>query len=291
MRVRLASIVQIYVRIGPLGRQAEPNLIGRKHCEPTKDASMRTAFFSKPSIHAMARVSGFAYLAYSILGIFITMGPSDQIWGEVTAASLSAYSTTDVLLYRTGLLAETGMYLFVMISAAAMYSYLRHVGPGLAAIGGYCRLAESIIGAAFIIFAYAALAILTRPELIAGLPDETRYALIKFFLHLKGYSIFFLLIIMSAGALSYYVLFFKSRFIPRWLSAWGIFTYATVGLGAVTIILFPAMTRWIMFVFLPGSAFEFAVGFWLLFRGIDMPAWDQIQSETPKKASGEKLTT
>lgn len=252
---------------------------------------MRTAFFSKPSIHAMARVSGFAYLAYSILGIFITMGPSDQIWGEVTAASLSAYSTTDVLLYRTGLLAETGMYLFVMISAAAMYSYLRHVGPGLAAIGGYCRLAESIIGAAFIIFAYAALAILTRPELIAGLPDETRYALIKFFLHLKGYSIFFLLIIMSAGALSYYVLFFKSRFIPRWLSAWGIFTYATVGLGAVTIILFPAMTRWIMFVFLPGSAFEFAVGFWLLFRGIDMPAWDQIQSETPKKASGEKLTT
>lgn len=150
---------------------------------------------------------------------------------------------------------------------------------------------KRIIGAAFIIFAYAALAVLSRPELVADMSDETRYALLSLFRHLKGYSIYFLLIIMSAGALSYYVLFFKSRFIPRWLSAWGIFTYAAVGLGAVTIILFPAMTRWIMFVFLPGAAFEFVVGFWLLFRGIDMPAWDRIQSETPMKASGEKLTT
>lgn len=252
---------------------------------------MQTAFFGKPSVQAMARVSGFAYLAYSILGLFITLGPTQHIWSEITASTMTAYSSSDVFLFRTGLLAETDMYLFVIVSAAAMYSYLRHVGPGLAVIGGYCRLAESIIGAAFIIFAYAALAVLTRPELIADMSDETRYALLRLFRHLKGYSIYFLLIIMSAGALSYYVLFFKSRFIPRWLSAWGIFTYAVVGLGAVMIVLFPAMTRWVMFVFLPGAAFEFVVGFWLLFRGIDMPAWDQIQSETPEKASGEKLTT
>lgn len=250
---------------------------------------MKTAFFSKPSVHAMARVSGFAYLAYSIFGIFITMGPSNQIWDEVTAASLSSYSTTDVLLYRTGLLAETGMYLFVIISAAAMYTYLRHVGPGLAAIGGYCRLAESIIGTAFIIFAYAALAILTRPDLIADLPDETRYALINFFLHLKGYSIFFLLIIMSAGALMYYILFFKSRFIPRWLSVWGFFTYALVGMGSIAIILFPALTQWIMYIFLPGSLFEFVAGFWLLFGGINTSAWDQIQRESPKETQDEQL--
>lgn len=252
---------------------------------------MQTAFFSKPSLQAMARVSGFAYLAYSILGLFITLGPTHNIWSEITASTMTAYSGSDVFLFRTGLLAEIGMYLFVIVSAAAMYSYLRHVGPGLAVIGGYCRLAESIIGAAFVIFAYAALAILTRPDLIADLSDETRYALLYFFRHLKGYSIYFLLIIMSAGALCYYVLFFRSRFIPRWLSVWGIFTYAVVGLGAIAVILFPAMTRWIMILFVPGAAFEFVVGLWLLFRGIDTSAWDQIQSETANQASGEKMTT
>jgi len=106
---------------------------------------------------------------------------------------------------------------------------------------------------------------------------------------LKGYSIFFLLIIMSAGALMYYILFFKSRFIPRWLSVWGIFTYAVVGMGSIAIILFPALTQWIMYIFLPGALFEFVVGFWLLFGGINTFAWDQIQRETAKATREEHL--
>ena len=71
----------------------------------------------------------------------------------------------------------------------------------------------------------------------------------------------------------FFSLFFRSRFIPRWLSVWGVFTYLVIGSVAATVILYPALEEKIMLFFLPGALFEWVAAFWLLFAGINTKHW------------------
>ena len=93
-----------------------------------------------------------------------------------------------------------------------------------------------------------------------------------------GSAIYFLLIPMAVGGLLFFALFFRARFIPRWLSAWGMLTYTVIGSLAASIVLFPGLTEHVMLFFIPGALFEWVVAFWLLFAGINTRRWEQQRS-------------
>ncbi|MEO1252299.1 MAG: DUF4386 domain-containing protein [Pseudomonadota bacterium] len=214
----------------------------------------------------MARVAGFSYIMYSAAGMYITFGPvpafSPFANGDAPSAELE-------FLFRTGFAAETLLYTFVGVSAAAMYVVLRVVSPGAAIIGAFCRLVEAAMGATFIILKYAAFAAITNRDLLTEFSDTERGALMAFFAHVHGAAIFFLLIPMAVGGVLFFALFFRSRFIPRWLSVWGMLTYAIIGCVAASVLLFPDVRNSIMLFFLPGALFEGVVALWLLFAGIN----------------------
>ena len=76
-------------------------------------------------------------------------------------------------------------------------------------------------------------------EVLTTFSDAERSALMGLFGHLSGSALFFLLIPMAFGGVLFFSLFFRSRFIPRWLAAWGVMTYAIIGCVAATVLLFP----------------------------------------------------
>ena len=67
------------------------------------------------------------------------------------------------------------------------------------------------------------------------------------------------------GAILFYVLLYKSKAVPRWLSLWGLITVVPVLAGTLTA-LFDVHLPFIFF--LPYFPFEFVIGIWILVKGI-----------------------
>jgi hypothetical protein len=80
------------------------------------------------------------------------------------------------------------------------------------------------------------------------------------------------------GGLLWYYLFYKSRYIPRVISLWGLLAVSVALVGIVLQLLSYDVS---IFVYLPILPFELTVGGWLMFRGIK----DQPQDEHARASS------
>jgi len=67
------------------------------------------------------------------------------------------------------------------------------------------------------------------------------------------------------GAILFYILLYRSKAIPRWLSLWGLITVLPVLAGTLTAI-FDVHLPFIFF--LPYFPFELFIGIWILVKGI-----------------------
>lgn len=217
---------------------------------------------TRNQIQAMARLAGLSYVVYVALGLYISFGPAGQIWKTGVSAQTDFF-------FRTGLVAEMALYIFVVLSAAAMYSVLREVDRNTAFVAASCRIIEGAMGACFLLLKYAAFVALTRDDLAGGLTGADRQGLMMLFKHIHGAGLYFLITVMGVGGGIYFWLFYRSRLIPRGLAGWGIFTYVLMIVIGAAVILFPLLKQWVMIVFLPGAGFELLAGLWLLFAGVD----------------------
>ena len=67
-------------------------------------------------------------------------------------------------------------------------------------------------------------------------------------------------------------LWFKSRYIPRWLGALGMFSPLLVAIVTLAIMVFPDLAAVVIPVyFAPIFIFEVTLGLWLLIKGIQAP--------------------
>jgi hypothetical protein len=222
---------------------------------------------TEKSTRRMARLAGLSYLIYSLAGAYITFGPVPSI--RVLAQDAAQFE----YMFRTGMLAEMVMYTFVVISAAAMYGALKSVNKSAALIAVFCRMIEATMGAAFIILKYAALSAVINTEVTTGFSPEVRDSLIMLLRDIAGSAIYFLLIPMAVGGVIYFVLFYQSRYIPRWLAASGVLAYSVVGTVAALVILYPQLEQHIMLFFIPGGLIEWIIALWLLLAGVSTKWW------------------
>lgn len=84
-------------------------------------------------------------------------------------------------------------------------------------------------------------------------------------------------LVFSVGGFLFYLLFYQSRLIPRWLSLWGLVTLIPILLATVAAILgyeLPAVLA--LTAQLPYLPFEFVVGLWILFRGLNVHPEDSL---------------
>jgi hypothetical protein len=81
--------------------------------------------------------------------------------------------------------------------------------------------------------------------------------------YVRGYTAHMFFYCM--GGLLWYYLFYKSRYVPRVISLWGI---VAVSVGLVGIVSEFFNTDVPTLVYIPIGLFELAIGSWLLLRGI-----------------------
>lgn len=245
-------------------------MTGLDHCfqDGGKNA-MSAIHHTEESARRMARLAGLSYVIYTLAGLYITFGSVPPLSAFVDG---SAASQSLEFGFRTGLLAESVLYVFVCISAAAMYVVLRSVSEGGALVAAFCRLIEGALGVTFIIFKYAAFSAVVNPDLTPAFSGEERASLMMLLRDVTGSALYFLLIPMAVGGVLFFSLFLRTRLIPRWLSAWGMLTYTVIGFLAASIVLSPALEQHVMLFFIPGALFEWVAALWLLFMGINTKA-------------------
>jgi len=151
----------------------------------------------------------------------------------------------------------------IVMLGVLMYVILKKQSRNTAMVAMGLYLLEAAILAASRIPAFALLR-LSQESVIAGHPDHFQ-TLGKLFYESADFGDWLHMLPFALGATLFYYLFFKSRYIPRVLSLWGLIGALLALIGTPFVLIgYDAPT----FLFLSTLPFELTIGVWLVVKGI-----------------------
>ena len=216
-----------------------------------------------------ARIAGFLFIWLIITGLAGALTMS-HITGSGTFAETAKRVAALEHLHRLALSSELIETMSALLLAFALYVTLKPVDKLLAQIAMYFRMGESFIGMAGIIIGFVRLSLYRSPSIGALGAGQSQA-----FLDLTGDAGFaaynISAISFSIGSILFYYLFLKSRYIPRTLSAFGLFASLIVTLMCFGSLIFPEHSASLQYGWAPMAIAEVATGFWLMFA-VKIPA-------------------
>ena len=221
-----------------------------------------------------ARVAGVAYLVITVVAVLYGV----LVESQLIVPGNDAQTATNILahqsLFRLGIVLVLTIYVSVVVASWALYVILKTVHSNLALLGLLLRSAEAIVGAATVLVSFAVLSVLDGNPPSNTFEPEQLHALAGRFLDVRTAGLDIVLIFIGIGATLFCYLLYKSKYIPRALAAWGIFTYLSMLFLALVSILFPNHPLMLETVlYSVGAFFELTFGLWLLFKGVDPEQW------------------
>jgi hypothetical protein len=211
------------------------------------------------------------YLGAAFLGVVLTSLASgvftDTATGSGGISDILVNASTNAGAMRLAVLAGLLNAVGIVILATMLYTVLRGQGRTLALIALLCWVGESFFYTLNQI-ATTGLVALGTDFVKAGMPADSFYQTLGSFLYSDVYHLggVILMFFYCAGGLAFYYLLFKSRFVPRWLSGYGLAAVAVGLVGAGVELLGNDLG---LLPFIAVGPFEIVIGFLLLFRGID----------------------
>lgn len=227
-----------------------------------------------------ARVAGFLFLWLIITGLAGALTIS-HIVGSGTFAETAKRVVASEHLYRVALSSELIETLSALVLAFALYVTLRPVDKLLAQIAMYWRLGESFIGCVGMIFGFVRLRLYTSPQSIGAAGTDQSQALVDLTRHagVAAYNIG--VMCFSIGSILFFYLFFRSRYIPRILSAFGVFASVIVTIMCFGSLIFPEHAATLQYGWAPMAIAEVTTGFWLMLFAVKTQAPSDQQSARP----------
>jgi hypothetical protein len=175
------------------------------------------------------------------------------------------------LLFRIRNASELILYTFVVVLSFALYVILKKVNKNLALLALILRLVEGILGVVTVLISFTILSLLNGKGSSAVFETEQLPALVGLFINVSAVGLDIVLIFVGLGGAIFCYLFFKSRYIPGILAAWGILTYLSMLILASVSILSSNLPESIRLIFyVPGGLFEIIIGLWLFLKGINV---------------------
>lgn len=210
-----------------------------------------------------ARLAGFLYVATNGTAIF-AFAIRGRVLDLANAAHSSAAIAAAPRLLRLSIAGEIVTVAGVLALVASLYLVLERIHRGLALIAMLWRVAENAVLAVTTLNA-SALLMASR----AG-DAASSVRLVELFtgLYGAGYQVGFFF--LGVGSTLFSWLWWRSRWVPRPIAGWGFFASAIMALGSLALIIAPELRPAIGMAYMaPMGVYEFALGFWLLFKGLD----------------------
>lgn len=222
----------------------------------------------EPAQRTAAKVVGFLYLftmATSIVG-FCLRGPLLVLGDSVQTARNIAASER---LYRISIVSDLLTLAGVIILVWALYVVLKPINRNVTLLAVFFRLVENSIVAVITLSAFAVLALLSGGDYLRAFDAKQLEALVYTLavrVHGAGFNIGFVFLGFGSTVFSY--LWLKSRYIPKALAAWGIFSSLVLAIVTLAIMVFPRLEALGLSYMMPLGVFEVGLGLWLLIKGI-----------------------
>jgi hypothetical protein len=213
------------------------------------------------------RLLGAAFLAV----LFLTFS---ELWSLSITSSVSDSLTSisgSLMQLRISILLGLILSACIVVLAVLLYSVLHKQNKIIAQVALGWWILEAITVAIRQISVYALIP-LAQDYAISGALGFSHFqtlATVLYDVGRWGYDIH--LWFFALGGILWYILFYKTRYIPRFLSIWGI---VAVSLVLIASILGGFEIRPLPLV-LPNGLFELSIGLWLLIKGIKS---NQIES-------------
>ena len=229
-----------------------------------------------------ARVVGFAYLFALPPAIFAEFYVRAHLIAFGDAAQTARNIMANERLFRLGTASNLTVFGINVVLIIALYVVLMPVSRSLALLATGWGLVETATLVFVTLRDFEVLRILSGADYLQAFEASRLQALARLSLsaHADAYNVGLVLAGLRSTAFCY--LWFKSRFIPTALAAWGMVASFLMGASAFSFIIFPELAK-VVGVEIYGAPiffFELTMGFWLLLRGLP------LSGAEPNRVSG-----
>ena len=175
------------------------------------------------------------------------------------------------LLFRIGITVELFMSVGLIILALVLYKILKPVNITLSLFALLLKFTEATLIAVTVVIPYVALQFLTADTSLTIFTLEQLHFPIGVIFHSHTAITAIPMVFLGLDMMIFSYLFFKSKYIPRIISCFGIISFALIFIHALMFILAPeyatmAINQIIFWT--PSGIFEIIIGGWLLIKGI-----------------------
>jgi len=214
----------------------------------------------------LAIIVGVLFIIYTGLDIlsFLFLGPVTSTNYLVSVSENRGLVGTGALLLLIGGVCGSGI-------AISLYPVLKKFNAGLALGAVGFRISEGVLR--FVaVGGYLLLITLSQQFVQAGAPDSSYFQTLGALVYAGNrWGNLLSLLAFSIGALLYYIIFYRTKLVPRWLSGWGliaaILSMASVALVTVGLIA-PFSTPQVI-LNLPILPQELVLAVWLIVKGFN----------------------
>jgi hypothetical protein len=238
-------------------------------------------YFRKLAISA-----GILFIVYDIVDIlsFLFLGPVNSTNYLVSISEKAGMVGAGAFLLLTGGACASGI-------AISLYPVLKKFNPALALGAVGFRISEGVLR---FVSVCALLSIITLSQLFikAGAPDSSYFQTLGVLLMAGRDWVGNVgsLLAFSIGCSLYYIIFYRTKLVPRWISIWGlvfgisgIVSCALVSTGLIA----PAGTEQVLMI-IPMLPQEMVLAVWLIVKGFNPST---IASLSAKTAANELLSS
>jgi hypothetical protein len=183
-----------------------------------------------------------------------------------TARNIMAHET----LFRLNIACNLGYVVIVVVLLTALYAILKQVNRTLALVATFCRLAFAFMWAVTTLNTLGALRLLGDASYLSVFEVEQLQGLARFHIATSYDAYYVGLPFWGIASTACSYMWFKSGYVPRALSAYGLLSSAWCVFCAFGFIIFPRFSDSINASWFdsPMVIFELTLGLWLLIKGM-----------------------
>lgn len=224
----------------------------------------------EPAQRTAARIAGFLYLLQMATGVGAYYARGRLIVGEdagQTAQNILAAER----LFRLSIAGDLLTYVAVIMLIWALYILLRPVDKNMVFLAVFFRLVENAVLCAATVNALVVLRLLSGVAYLETFEPSQLHSLARVALSAQALGMRVGFIFLGLGSAVFAYLLMKSRYIPRALAAWGIFSSLVLAIVTLALVVLPGLGTLGLIYMLPMGIYEVGVGLWLLVRGVRPP--------------------